>query len=175
MRISTPVSDYIPASILTTQGDLVVRGAADPERLAAGALNELFEAQGAGVLPAFVAGILKATGVVVGNSSRSTSGSQVISGIGFQPSAIIFLASDNNQTNQNWAVGFDEPGTHMSLINYDGNTRTHIYVAACILISTSPGNELSVTNVTYGSDGFTLTWASNGTPPTVNFAYICLP
>ena len=32
MRIATPVTDYIPASILTTLNDLVIRGAADPER-----------------------------------------------------------------------------------------------------------------------------------------------
>ena len=34
MQITAPVTDYIPASILTTLGDHVVRGAAIPERAA---------------------------------------------------------------------------------------------------------------------------------------------
>jgi hypothetical protein len=34
MEITNPVTDYIPKSILTTQGDLVVKGVAQPERLA---------------------------------------------------------------------------------------------------------------------------------------------
>lgn len=33
MQISVPVSDYIPASLLTTELDRIIRGAAAPERL----------------------------------------------------------------------------------------------------------------------------------------------
>jgi len=55
MRIVQVISDYIRRSILTTQGDLVVRGAAVPERLAAGAAGTLLTGQGAGAIPSYVA------------------------------------------------------------------------------------------------------------------------
>jgi len=55
MRLVQVISDYIRRSILTTQGDLVVRGAALPERLAAGAAGTYLMGQGVGVIPAYVA------------------------------------------------------------------------------------------------------------------------
>lgn len=55
MRLSQVISDYIRRSILTTKGDLVVRGDAQPERLAAGAANTFLMGQGAGSLPAYSA------------------------------------------------------------------------------------------------------------------------
>ena len=51
MQIRPTISDYIRRSLLTTQGDLVVRGAAVPERLVAGADGKILTAQGAGVAP----------------------------------------------------------------------------------------------------------------------------
>lgn len=55
MRLMQVISDYIRRSILTTQGDLVVRGAALPQRLAAGAAGTYLRGQGAGVIPAWEA------------------------------------------------------------------------------------------------------------------------
>ena len=40
MDIKTPISDYIAGSLLTTQGDIVIRGASDNERLALGSNYE---------------------------------------------------------------------------------------------------------------------------------------
>ena len=51
MRITSPVTDYIRASVLTTQGDLVVRGAAVPERKASGAWGKVLTSIGAGGIP----------------------------------------------------------------------------------------------------------------------------
>lgn len=51
MQIRPVISDYIRRSLLTTQGDLVVRGAAVPERLVAGAAGRLLTAQGAASIP----------------------------------------------------------------------------------------------------------------------------
>lgn len=53
MRINQILTDYIAASVLTTQGDLVVRGAALPERLAAGIDGKVLTAQGAGAALAY--------------------------------------------------------------------------------------------------------------------------
>ena len=49
MKLVQVVSDYIRRSLLTTRGDIVVRGAAQPERLAAGALNYVLISHGAGL------------------------------------------------------------------------------------------------------------------------------
>jgi hypothetical protein len=48
MDVVNPITDYIPASVLTTQGDLIHRGAAAAERLAAGAADTFLKSQGAG-------------------------------------------------------------------------------------------------------------------------------
>ncbi len=53
MRVTAPVTDYIRRSILTTRGDLAVRGAVVPERLPAGADKTYFQGKGAGVIPAY--------------------------------------------------------------------------------------------------------------------------
>lgn len=47
------VTAVIKESLLTTQGDFIVRGASIPERLAAGAVGTVLAGKGAGVLPAY--------------------------------------------------------------------------------------------------------------------------
>jgi len=51
MQIRPVISDYIRRSLLTTQGDIIIRGAAQPERYAAGADGEILTAQGVGAEP----------------------------------------------------------------------------------------------------------------------------
>lgn len=51
MKIVAPVTDYVPKSVLMTKGDLIVRGDAQPERLAAGADGCYLMSNGAGELP----------------------------------------------------------------------------------------------------------------------------
>lgn len=46
MRVNQMVTDLIKKSILTTRGDMVVRGATDPERLAVGGANEVMVSDG---------------------------------------------------------------------------------------------------------------------------------
>lgn len=53
MNIMQVITDYMAKSILTTAGDMLIRGAAVPERLAGGALTSVLKGQGAGVKPAF--------------------------------------------------------------------------------------------------------------------------
>ena len=53
MRITAPVTDYIRQSILTTKGDLVVRGVAIPERLVADVAGTVLASIGPGFKPAY--------------------------------------------------------------------------------------------------------------------------
>ena len=51
--------------------------------------------------------VLGKSGVHIGSNTRSTDGDQVITGVGFKPSVIIFLAVDSTGINKNWSVGFN--------------------------------------------------------------------
>ena len=53
MKIMQIITDYITQSLLTTQGDMVVRGAAIPERLAAVAEGQVLKSAGVGAKPAW--------------------------------------------------------------------------------------------------------------------------
>lgn len=53
MRLVHVVSDYIRRSILTTKGDLVVRGDSQPESLAAGDADTYLRGRGAGEIPIY--------------------------------------------------------------------------------------------------------------------------
>lgn len=53
MRIMQSITDYIMKSILTTHGDMVLRGAAIPERLAGVAVGQVLKSGGVGAKPAW--------------------------------------------------------------------------------------------------------------------------
>ena len=112
MRVSAPVTDYIRASTMNTQGDLAVRGAMAPQRLAAGALDTYLKAQGAGVIPIYEALALRDTGVDIAIDSRNAAGNQVITGVGFQASVIILLGVEGGVAHNSFSAGFDDGTTH---------------------------------------------------------------
>ncbi|MBW8036356.1 MAG: hypothetical protein FVQ79_12180 [Planctomycetes bacterium] len=218
MKITAPVTDYIRASIMTVQGDLVTRGAAAPERLgvgvwgrvlqltgagpipawapfrellidngdiwiksagtlgkiAAGALNTYFKGQGAANLPIYEKLALRDTGVKIGSSFRSTGGTQVITGVGFIPSLVIFLAVDFTTTAQNWSIGFSEGVENMCIERYLNGTKVIRNTGRCIDIDKDVGNIIYAVLASMDADGFTLTWTLTGTVQ-ANFIYLCLP
>lgn len=53
MKITAPVTDYIRASVMSVQGDLVIRGAMVPERLAVGTTGEVLTSQGLVQIPIY--------------------------------------------------------------------------------------------------------------------------
>lgn len=174
MIITAPVTDYIPASILTTHGDLVERGVADPERLAAAAVDLYFKAQGAGATPIYEALALRDTGIHVDNDTRNTGGNQVITGVGFQSSLIIFLAVGSPSTDRNWVVGFDNITFHACLQHHTDGTRVTITTSKSIIIYKAGANQLQGQVTVIGADGFTINWSLTGAI-TCNFIYLCLP
>lgn len=105
MKIVQVVTDYIRRSILTTKGDLAVRGDSVPERLAAGAVNQILRGQGAGHLPIFGPGKMSDHGVHFESYTRATAGEEVLTGFGFQPSFFVVMAQDVAGANLNWSLG----------------------------------------------------------------------
>jgi hypothetical protein len=144
------------------------------DTLCGGALGTYLKGQGVGNLPAYLKLALRDTGVKRGNSNRSTAGDQVITGVGFEPSVIIFLAVDMSGTNINLSWGFDT-GTSKggTAIRYDG-TQNYLMIGSSIYIARDAGNYLFGYVTALSSDGFTIRWTLNGVVG-LNFQYLCLP
>ncbi len=166
---------YFPLfQLLTTRGDLWVRGVTNPQRLAAGALDTYLKAQGAGLLPIYEKLHLKDTGVKVDSNTRSTSGNQSITGVGFKPSAVVFIASESNINNLNWSIGFcDNLLNAWSINQYDNGTKiaNNNFLAQ---IRIDVANYLRAVVDSMDSDGFTITWTLGGSCQAY-FIYLCLP
>jgi len=196
MIITAPVTDYIPASLMTTDGDMVSRRDGQPAReqpygygnvkqsrgagvnlgntLLVGVLDTYLKGQGGASPAIFEALSLRDTGIHIGNDTRTTSGNQVITGVGFQSSAIIMLGIDVVLTLANLSIGFSDGTVNMRIsLNYEG-LRCGIAYSNCIEILSTGSNYIRGVINTIAADGFTITWSQLGTTET-NYIYICLP
>jgi len=162
MRLVQVITDYIRRSILTTQGDLVVRGVSQPERLAAGLLKTFLAGQGAGEIPAWEGHKLSDHGMATGVFVRTTAGNEVVTGVGFKPSLVIFLAYCGVTTNRNWSIGFDYLNGRMVILSFNEGTRIRVYPDYSIFIQRSAANYLRGKVTAVSNDGFTFTFALSG-------------
>ncbi len=200
MQLIAPVTDYIPASILTTIGDIVVRGAALPQRLGIGVTSAFLEGRGAGNTPAyqyidglvgtylkgagagahqlFEALALRDTGVFIGDSSRAGavgSGVQVITGVGFEPSIIIITAAIDVGTEVAWSIGFGKVGQNMCIYRQHDNEVAH-HTTMCIYWFEAAAADAWTGYITaVGADGFSITWTKTGAPSNIGIVFLCLP
>ena len=164
----------VSKSILTTIGDFFVRGSSIPERLVAGALDTYLKGQGAGVKPIYGKLALRDTRIKIGDSSHSGTGDQVITGIGFQPSVVIFLSCVSVGFIDVWSVGYDNNGEKVCLAsNYLRSISVNIDRSLNSFKASGNYQRGYITAVS--SDGFTISWFLSGASFTVNFTYLCLP
>jgi len=161
-------------NVFTTVGDLIAKTNGRPGRLAAGALDTYFKGQGAGVLPIYEKLALRDTGVHIGNDTRNAAGDQVITGVGFQPSVVIFIAADTPSPQLNWSTGFDNATTHPCLYVFGAATAADISFTHSITIRRDASNELKGLISAVGGDGFTITWTLVGTC-NAEYVYLALP
>jgi hypothetical protein len=109
--------------------------------------------------------------------TATASGTQAITGVGFKPSHIIFLAAISN-TNQ-MSIGFSNGTANYCFADYNA-TGTGTYLnsttTAIYLIQTSGGAIGAYATVsTLGADGFTLTWTKDGSKTgTATIFYLAL-
>ncbi len=159
---------------LTTRGDIWIRGAAAVQKLAAGALNTYFKSQGAGNLPIYEKLALRDTGVKIGSGTRNSAGDQVITGIGYRPSIIIFFAVDSLSSNVNLSWGFDNGTEHYctNITEHGANVGSNF--SKSLYLSSSMTGTLTGYVSALGSDGFTITWTLGATMSCI-FIYLCLP
>lgn len=197
MRVYSPVTDYIRRSLISTVGDLVVRGASIPERLAVGAdgtffmgtgtgnkpayevlggtLKEYLKAAGAAVNPAFSALRLDDVGVHIGSNTRNSAGAQVITGVGYKASVFIFLTVVEGDGQTAASIGFDNGTTKMCIYHKHASAWWR-YTANNSLASESGVQDYLYGYITaIGADGFTITWTRGDSAYTIRFIWLALP
>ena len=118
----------------------------------------------------------------IGSLTRDTttaSGTQAVTGVGFQPRVIIFLAAQAGVAGEA-SIGFDDGGTGETALASQHNLTADSWTA-------NGGSDLSIADfesstliyegevTTLGSDGFTITWTRTSTPSgTLNVRFLCL-
>ncbi len=99
----------------------------------------------------------------VGSTTRDTTtatGTQAVTGVGFQPSAIQFLACQNGSLE--YSDGFDD-GTTAECRYFDG-TKVQADATASIYDYHSSGNTYAGLIDSFDADGFTISWTKTGSP-----------
>jgi hypothetical protein len=150
--------------VMTTQGDIVYRGASAPARLAKGTAGQALLMNSGATAPEWgLFGAFK-----VGSFTRdenTVSGTQAITGVGFTPRAVIFFAVDAGQSNMaSW--GFDTLTNHCVILDYTNVTagRYTYDTGTSISVAVSSGNYYAGYVSAFGADGFTITWTRTGSP-----------
>lgn len=115
-------------------------------------------------------------GYKVGTFTRDTtlaSGTQAVTGVGFLPKAVIFLA--NQSTTKEMSVGIDD-GTTNACIYQTSTAGTFNLTTNSIVDDEASGSaSYSGAITTLGADGFTITWTKVGSPSgTLTVYYLAL-
>lgn len=162
MKINQIITDYIMKSILTAQGDLVVRGAAVPEALAAVAAGQVLKSDGIGAIPGWGVPEIRNMNMFVTSYTKSTAVDEVITGVGFKPGLAIALASDSIVANVNISVGFDNGTVRACLFIRDDATEQNTDAGRLFTIRRSAGNVIEGNISALGADGLTITHIVTG-------------
>lgn len=152
MRIIAPVTDYIPASVLTTLGDIVIRGVADPERL-----------QEAGW-----------RGYRIGYFMLDASENYTTPALGFIPGKVILVGCDDAGANLNFSIGFDDGTTKICIEIYNDGAAIDFDSSNSFSIQRDGGNHLKGEISNMGADTITFTSILTGAC-VARFMYMILP
>jgi len=151
------------------QGDIMYRDASAWVRLAAGTSGQFLKTLGTGANPAWDTVAAGGLSVKTGFFNRDTSlasGTQAVTGVGFQPKAVIFfMMQDGAAGEASWGSSSDD-GSHMSISD------THISTANAYtndttnsIVDNHSGSAIYQGRIqSFDSDGFTITWNKVGSP-----------
>lgn len=90
------------------------------------------------------------------------SGTQAVSGLGFQPKFVMFNAALNTSPSISW--GQDDGATPICLFNATASFSIGVQGGSSIFIQTSGGNNYAGKITSFNTDGFVITWTKAGTP-----------
>lgn len=163
---------YDQQMVLTTQGDVLYYGASALARLAAGTAGQKLITGGAGANPAWGATVKIGTFTY---DLTTASGTQAITGVGFQPTAVFFVGGKNGSS----GVGFGlDDGTNRIGVFDDNVDSAGTYVVTTsnsLAIATAAGANQQANITSFGADGFTLAWVKTGSPTgTATIGYLAL-
>jgi len=101
--------------------------------------------------------------VKVGDFYRSSAGAQAITGVGFTPKVVIFLAYASGGATEIHSHGFDNVAAHRC-INKPGSSEAVVgQNAYSIYLQLDAGNIIRGYLASMDADGFTVTWELTGT------------
>ena len=101
----------------------------------------------------------------------TASGDVAITGVGFKPSSVIFLAQVPNTAQV--SIGFDTTGVHYSVYNNHGATATFWGKndSQAITLLADGSNYTQGKLKSFDADGFTITWTKTGSPTGMAYIY----
>lgn len=145
-------------SIWDAAGDLVYGTGADTAaKLIAGNADLKMFMNAAGSAPEW------SSGIKIGNFTYNTataSGTHAVSGIGFKPSNVFFLVTVNDTSEI--SLGFDNMSAPYSVYyGFEGNAVWR-HTNTAIMLYQASGIYYTGAITTFGTDGFTITWAKGG-------------
>ena len=149
-------------TIWDAAGDTIYgTGANTAAKLAAGAADLKYFMNAAGTLPEW------ANGMEIGTFSRDVeiaSGNQVVDGLGFKPSHVIFLG--NIGETSRLSIGFDDGSNHYSIWDSYGVSAESYSNSSAYSIVLNTGSATSYNGAisVLGAEGFTVSWTKVGTP-----------
>ncbi len=121
--------------------------------------------------------LISNSGVKVSNFSRDVSlasSDQAVTGVGFKPVAVLFLASIGATYKGSW--GFDDGAIAVVMYNLNGTTTFWSTIGKSIQLDTTDGVTGYYGKIkTLDSDGFTIQWTKVGAPTgTADIRFIAL-
>ena len=152
-----------------TAGNLITYDASgDPTAVATGTATHVLTSNGAGAAPTFQAAG-GGSSFFQGSFTRdvsTASGTQAITGVGFEPDFIIFFSGITSSSAQSWSMAGQSGNTKMVIwdnhvVSADTyQTRTDYAVGILTGVSDNYLGNVS----TWDADGFTMTWTKAGSP-----------
>ena len=119
--------------------------------------------------------ILGGSGVKLGIFGKGTTADQVITGIGYKPSAFIFMGLDAGTTNMNWSLGFDNSVSHNVFYFYDNFTGSDNSQSDSIYVRRTSTNFWIADVTELSTDGFTMKFSLAGAAFNIEIMYIAFP
>ena len=158
-----------------TVGDLLTKGAGGMDVITAVAATQYLKSAGTSTKPAYGKLSLSDTGVAIGSFTQS---SNHTASIGFEPSAVIFIAAMYSAVKMSTSIGIDDGTTSKSILMYHDSSVIKNYpqngCSVCVADYPSGSSGYSTGHITAtSSTGFTFTWTSNDVSATVY--YLALP
>lgn len=105
--------------------------------------------------------------------TTTASGTQAVTGVGFQPKGVIFLANQASSVEASW--GLDDSETHRCLYDNDASSDGTYELSILQSITGVQGSGIFYEGYvsSFDSDGFTITWTKTGaTADTLTVNYI---